>query len=182
MTINRLFNGLGWLVALAVGLLAIPVAISTLKVSPGALAIFSPGAGQANVAAIEQARLEFRRGEWYAGSETVNALLDLHDRQTSAAAYELQDPEVQRFIGYADQVSAALAAQTFLDQRRGEWYAGSGTVYAPLDLHDRQTSAAAALAAQAHLDQRRGEWNAGHAAGQAEFDVEQARLDWRPAK
>jgi len=76
-----------------------------------------------------------------------------------------------------------MAEQARLDQRRGEWNAGSENIYAPLDEHDRHQSAPAADAAeQALLDQRRGEWNAGQAPKPAGFDVEQARIQWRASK
>ena len=65
--------------------------------------------------------------------------------------------------------SAAVAEQARLEFRQGEWNAGSA-------------STAAALAEQARLEFRRGEWNAGRAASSAEFDVEQARLQWRAGK
>jgi len=84
MTTNRLFNGFGLLVTLVVvGLLALPVAVGSLKVAP-----------------------------------TMQALFGL-------AAIEHQDPEIQRFIRYADQISAAQAR---LDQRRGEWNAGAADI------------------------------------------------------
>lgn len=65
--------------------------------------------------------------------------------------------------------SAVAAEQVRLEFRRGEWNAG----YSP---------SAAKLAEQARLEFRRGEWNAGRATGHAEFDVEQARIQWRAGK
>jgi|SRR5579859_694093 len=126
MTTNRLFHGFGLLVVLVTAaLLAIPVAISTLNVAPTIQGLIAPSSSRPDPVAAEQARLAFRRGEWNAGGEDIYTPLDLHDRQTSAAAAELRDPEVQRFIRYADQISTDLASQAWLNQRRGEWNEGT---------------------------------------------------------
>ena len=84
-------------------------------------------------------------------------------------------------LSAADSVkAAALAEQARLEFRRGEWNAGYN-LYAPLDAHERHTTASTA-AEQARLEFRRGEWYAGNSTASPEFDVEQARLQWRAGK
>ena len=87
--------------------------------------------------------------------------------------------QLERHPGFIN-LSAALAEQVRLAYRQGEWAAGSN-VYAPLDAHERHASATDA-AEQARLEYRRGEWYAGSSAASPEFDVEQARLQWRAGK
>jgi hypothetical protein len=82
-----------------------------------------------NAVAAEQARLEFRRGEWYAGYSAravPAAALDLHERQAN----------------YASRAAAAEAAR--LSFRRGEWNAATEIANA---------------AEKARLEFRRGEWS-----------------------
>jgi hypothetical protein len=112
-------------------------------------------------AAAEAARLDQRRGEWFAGEQNLYAPLDQHDRHPSVAGV---DPEIQRFVSYSNSVLAAQAEQARLAQRRGEWFAGAPSV------------AAVGYEFQSFL------WYTKGIAGPAAFDVEQARLQWRAGK
>lgn len=168
MTTNRLYTVFSLITLLALvsaGAIAIPMLVGSLNTPPNTVSV-----------SAEQARLEFRRGEWNAGSENIYTALDQHERHAAAAA---DDPEIKRFIAYA----SALAEQTRLDQRRGEWYAGYTTVGVAIDPEiQRFVSYSNALAEEARLNQRRGEWNASLASSPAEPDLEQARLQWRATK
>ena len=88
-----------------------------------------------------------------------NVLLDQHERHpgfiNSSAADSLK--------------AAANAEQARLEFRRGEWNASNSPT-------------GAALAEQARLEYRRGEWKPERPANQVEFDVEQARIQWRAGK
>ncbi len=78
-----------------------------------------------NAAAAEQARLEFRRGEWYAGSAAPAAALDQHERQafsaSRAAAAEAARLSFRQGEWNPGRNAAAAAEQARLDFRRGEW-------------------------------------------------------------
>lgn len=68
-----------------------------------------------DVAALaEQARIEFRRGEWNAGTAASSAALDQSDRHPIDAA--------------------ALAEQARIEYRRGEWSTGGGASAAAFDV------------------------------------------------
>jgi hypothetical protein len=109
------------LAAIAIGVIAVAALISTTR---PVTTVVAPS----NAAAAEQARLEFRRGEWYAGytaPAAPAAVLDQHERQAS----------------YASRAATAEAAR--LSFRQGEWNPA----------RDK-----AAAAEQARLEFRRGEW------------------------
>jgi hypothetical protein len=65
-----------------------------------------------SAAAAEQARLEYRHGEWTAG-DNLYAPLDAHERHATANT---------------------TAEQARLDYRRGEWYAGRAASPAKFDV------------------------------------------------
>lgn len=75
--------------------------------------------------AAEQARLEFRRGEWAAGytaPAAPAAALDQHERHASrAAAAEAARLQFRRGEWNPDRDSAAAAERARLEFRRGEW-------------------------------------------------------------
>ncbi len=153
MSTSRLFSVFVVLALVVLAVLTLRAGIVTSEVvSSGRAALDQherhPVINNPSAAAVaEQARLEYRRGEWYAG--------------------------------YSPS-AAELAEQARLEYRRGEWTAGDN-FYAPLDAHERHASANTA-AEQARLDYRRGEWNAGSNVASPEFDVEQARIQWRAGK
>ncbi len=116
------------------------------------------------LALVVVAVLTIRAG--IATSEVVSsskAMLDQHERHAGPI-----------------NLSPALAEQARLEYRRGEWSAGYN-LYAPLDAHERHAPANS-VAEQARLEYRRGEWNAGSNVASPEFDVEQARIQWRAGK
>ncbi len=110
------------LAVLAIGVIAVAAILSTTRPTTVIL--------PSNAAAAEQARLEYRRGEWYAGytapAVAPAAALDQHERQAI----------------YASRAAAAEAAR--LSFRRGEWSPAQD---------------ATAAAEQARLEFRRGEWS-----------------------
>ena len=108
------------LAALAIGVIAVAAILSTTQ---PVTTVVAPSN------AAEQARLEFRRGEWYAGYSA---------RAVPAAAHD----QHERQAIYASRAAAAEAAR--LSFRRGEW-------------NPRQDTAAAAELAR--LEFRRGEWS-----------------------
>jgi hypothetical protein len=93
-----------------------------------------PMVSNSRAAVAEQAQLEYRRGEWYAGRNAGVVALDQHERHVDFAT---------------------SAEQARLTYRRGEWYAGYN-LYAPMDAHERHATAST-TAKQAQLDYRRGE-------------------------
>jgi hypothetical protein len=111
MTTNRLFSGFNLLVILALvaaALLAIPLAVSTLHLAPSTVAIVGPGASDPNPISADQARFEFRRGEWFGGREDI---------YSSGKPVEL---EFQRYLWYHGQSSAT--AEPVVDPARDSWY------------------------------------------------------------
>ena len=113
-------------------LLALLLAAAVVFLIPASnISRFAPVGAPAAVnpaAAAEHARLEFRRGEWYAGTTAravPAAALDQHERQAN----------------YASRAAAAESAR--LSFRQGEWNPAGDM---------------AAAAEQARLEFRRGEW------------------------
>lgn len=75
-----------------------------------------------NATAAEQARLEFRRGEWSIGSTAPVAALDQHERHMDrAAAAEYARLIFRQGEWNAERDIAAAAEQARLEFRRGEW-------------------------------------------------------------
>ncbi len=107
------------LAALAIGVITVAAILSTTRPAM----VVAPS----NAAAAEQARLEFRRGEWYAGyTARANpaASLDLHERQAnyaSRAAAEAARLSFRRGEWNPRRDIATAADQARLDFRRGEW-------------------------------------------------------------
>jgi hypothetical protein len=114
MTTNRLYSLFSLITLLALvsaGAMAIPMIIGSLNLPPASGSTVSQSQGAADPAAAEQARFEFRRGEWFGGRDI-----------TVVTAQPLK-LEFQRYLWYHGQLSpAALADQARFDQRRGEWF------------------------------------------------------------
>jgi hypothetical protein len=165
------------LAALAIGVIAVAAILSTPR---PVTTVVAPNN------AAEQARLEFRRGEWSINYPApAAAALDQHERQANfagrAAAAESARLSFRRGEWNPAQDIAAAAEQARLEFRRGEWYAGYPARAVPaaaLDLHERQANYASRVAAAeyARLLFRRGEWNAAKEIADA---AEQARLEFR---
>ncbi len=138
MTTNRLFTVFGLITMLALvtaAVLAASLAIDSLHLPLNTVGGPGQAGGNASVVSAEQARLEFRRGEWFSGRENLYAPLDQHDRHPNVAASEPLALEFQRDLWYTSYASpAALAEQARLDQRRGEWNAGYAASLAEPDV------------------------------------------------
>ncbi len=78
-----------------------------------------------NAAAVEQARLEFRRGEWAPLYVAPAAALDQHERQaiytSRAAAAEAARLSFRQGEWNPGHDNATAAERARLDFRRGEW-------------------------------------------------------------
>ena len=126
MSTSRLFSIVVALALVAVAVLTVQAGIATSNVvsSPKAALdqherhpAFVNSSGP-NAAVAEQARLEYRRGEWNAGAAAnAGVALDQHERHPS-------------FVN----LSSALAEQARLEYRRGEWNAGSSAGAAQFDV------------------------------------------------
>jgi hypothetical protein len=107
------------LALLAIAVIAVVAIVSTTRPVTSAVA---PN----NALIAEQARLEFRRGEWSAGYTAPvaapAAALDQHERHASgAAAAEYARLLFRRGEWNPERDSAAAAEQARLEHRRGEW-------------------------------------------------------------
>lgn len=114
-------RGLAFLLVLALvasGVIAMAAILSATR--PATIAV-APN----NAIAAEQARLEFRRGEWAALDTAPAAALDQHERHANtasrAAAAESARLSFRRGEWNMVSDSAAAAERARLNFRRGEW-------------------------------------------------------------
>ena len=124
MSISRLFSMFVALALVVIAVLTIREGVATSAVVADSKVVLDqqerhPGfvnlsaADSVKAAALaEQARLEFRRGEWNTGY-SLYAPLDAHERHASAND---------------------AAGQARLEFRRGEWYAGNSTASPEFDV------------------------------------------------
>lgn len=113
----------GLAVFLALALLAIGV-IAVIAILPATRPAIMPLSPNSALAA-EQARVEFRRGEWAALSTAPAAALDQHERRANyasrAAAAEAARLSFRQGEWNVARDSAPAAERARLEFRRGEW-------------------------------------------------------------
>ena len=78
----------------------------------------------------EQARIDYRRGEWSAGEAAV--ALDQHERHISAIRLGYTLAALDQFDRHSSPMGISQQAQ--LEYRRDEWYAGGKTSTGAFDV------------------------------------------------
>jgi len=115
-------RGLTVLLVLALVAIGVIAVAAILSVTQPATTVLTPS----NAIAAEQARLEFRRGEWYAGytapAAAPAAALDQHERHVDrAVAAEAARLSFRQGEWNIARDGAAASDRARLEFRRGEW-------------------------------------------------------------
>ena len=130
MSTSRLFSIVVALALVVVAVLTIRAGIATSQIVSSTNAALDqherhPGFVNLSSALAEQARLEYRQGEWNAGQNSI-AALDQHERHVNLAA-STEQARFEYRRGEWNAGSSAGAARYDVEQARIGWRAGMAT-------------------------------------------------------